>query len=53
MDMDTLVIKTTNLNVFERVYGIVWRWVYNAQAKRRAKRESQRIEAYMAKRRTL
>lgn len=48
-----MAFKTTNLNVFERVYGIVWRWMYNAQAKRRAKRQERRMEAYIAKRRTL
>lgn len=53
MDMETMVFKTTNLSVFERVYGIVWRWVYSAKAKLRGMREAQRIKAYMAKRRTL
>lgn len=48
--METMAFKTTNLNVFERITGNVWRWWYNVQAKRRAKRQARRMEAYIAKR---
>jgi hypothetical protein len=51
--METIVLKTTNANVFERVAGKMWRWWYNAKAKRRAERQAQAAEVYIVKRRVL
>lgn len=37
-------------NVFERMAGAIWRWWFNIQAKRRAKRTAAYSEAYRAAR---
>jgi hypothetical protein len=51
--METMVVKVANVNVFERTAGIVWRWWFNIQAKRRAKRAQAKMEAHIAVRRRL
>lgn len=37
-------------NVFERIVGAMWRWWFNIQSKRRAKRAAAYSELYVATR---
>lgn len=45
---ETFEMMAVKANVFERMAGVIWRWWFNIQAKRRAKRTAEYREAYVA-----
>lgn len=47
---ETFEMTAVKANVFERIVGAMWRWWFNAQAKRRAKRAAAYSEAYITMR---
>lgn len=47
---ETFEMKVVKANVFERIAGAMWRWWFNVQAKRRAKRAAAYSEAYITMR---
>lgn len=47
---ETFEMMTVKANVFERIAGAMWRWWFNIQAKRRAKRIAAYSEAYVSAR---
>lgn len=47
---ETCEMMAVKTNVFERIAGAMWRWWFNVQAKRRAKRTAIYSEAYMSAR---
>lgn len=47
---ETCEMKVVKANVFERIAGAMWRWWFNVQAKRRAKRAAIYSKAYMSAR---
>lgn len=47
---ETYEMMAVKANVFERIAGAMWRWWFNVQAKRRAKRAAAYSEAYVSAR---
>jgi hypothetical protein len=47
---ETFEMTAVKANVFERIAGAMWRWWFNVQAKRRAKRATAYSEAYITMR---
>ena len=47
---ETFEMAVVKANVFERIAGAMWRWWFNVQAKRRAKRAAAYSEAYITMR---
>lgn len=47
---ETCEMMAVKANVFERIAGAMWRWWFNVQAKRRAKRAAAYSEAYITMR---
>lgn len=47
---ETFEMMTVKANVFERMAGAMWRWWFNIQANRRAKRTATYSEAYISAR---
>lgn len=45
---ETFEMTAVKANVFERIVGAMWRWWFNIQAKRRAKRAAAYSELYVA-----
>lgn len=47
---ETFEMNVVKANVFERIAGAMWRWWFNVQAKRRAKRAAAYSETYITMR---
>jgi hypothetical protein len=47
---ETFEMTAVKANVFERIAGAMWRWWFNVQAKRRARRAAAYSEAYITMR---